>query len=253
MALYGGRSPRDLTLSDAIMTGFRMVMHTNFVIPILVIGALVNLVVIGSLVPLVTRLVPGDRSTLLGGGVFAGFLGAIVAAVLGGLLLNLYGQVWATMASVGEAPSIQVAFARVAARWMSILGAGIISGLVTLGFAMVVTIAGLALAPLGILLILISILPIAYLAARLSLSGWIAADGAAAIDAVKASWEMTRPRLLLIIGWSIAFGLVFAIAGAILGFVFNFVPVFGSALTQTAVSAFGFGAEVTLYRKIRGA
>jgi hypothetical protein len=252
MGLYGGRPARELTLTDAIMTGFRMAMQPNFVIPILIIGAIVNVIVYAAFVPLLVGLVVGSGSSseVIGGAVVAGILGALVAGLIGGVLLNLYGQVWATMASAGAAPTIQEAFARVAQRWVAILGAGLVVAGVGLGFFIVGGILVAALGAVGVLLFLVAIVASIYVGARLSLAGWLAADGAAAMDAVRASWEVTASKVVMIIGWSLAAGIVFGIVGAVIGAVLGFIPVIGTALATAIGSAFGFGSSVTIYRKV---
>jgi hypothetical protein len=256
MALFGGRSHAELTLTDAIMTGFRMVTQRDFVIPILVIGAVINLIVIAAIVPIVISIaLPSSNALLIGGAIISGILGALIAGILGGLLLNLYGQVWATMASAGEAPTMQQAFAQVGTRWMSILGAGLIVGAVTLGIVvaglLVAGILGVALGALGLLALLVVIVAAIYVGARLSLAGWLAADGVAALDAVRGSWELSGGQLTTIIVWNVAFGIVFGIVGGILGAILGIIPLIGPALAQTATTAFGFGAGVALYRKVK--
>ncbi|TAJ99671.1 MAG: hypothetical protein EPO36_11480 [Chloroflexota bacterium] len=252
MALYGGRPARDLTLTDAIMTGFRMAIQPNFVIPILVIGAVVNVIVYAAFVPLLVGLViDTDSSTdVIGGAMVTGIVGALVAGLIGGVLLNLYGQVWAAMASVGTAPTIQEAFARVAQRWVAILGAGIIVAAVGLGFFIVGGVLVAALGGVGFILFLVAIVASIYVGARLSLSGWLAVDGAAAMDAVRASWEITASKVLMIIGWGIAAGIVFGIVGAVIGAILGIIPVIGTALATAIGSAFGYGSGVTIYRKV---
>ncbi|MBI2763296.1 MAG: hypothetical protein HYX54_06040 [Chloroflexi bacterium] len=256
MALFGGKDPGQLTLTEAIMVGFRMVLQPNFIIPILIIGVVINIVVIAAIVPIVLGLVLGGTTgsgAAIGGAIVAGILGAVIAAIVGGLLLNLYGQVWATMASVGEAPTISAAFTRVGERWVGILGAGLITGSVTLAIIIVGGIVAAILGALGALILIVAVLAAIYIGARLSLSGWLAADGAAAVDAVKTSWAMTQGRLLLIVGWGLAFALVFGIVGAVVSAVLGIVPIVGPALAQAIVSAFGFGAGVSLYRKVKAA
>jgi len=189
MALFGGKSPAELTLIEAITTGFKMVLRPNFVIPILVIGVIVNLVVIAAIVPIIVGImVPssGDAA-LLGGAIVTGIVGGLIAGIVGGLLLNLYGQVWATMASVGEEPTMQVAFAQLGKRWMSILGAGVIVGVAVLGIMLVGGIVGALLGALGALVILAAAVVTIFVGARLSLAGWLAADGAGAMEAVQKS------------------------------------------------------------------
>src|SRR3990172_1075671 len=192
MALFGGKTPPQLTLTDAITIGFGTVLQPNFVIPILVIGAVVNLIVIAALVPIVVGLVLGsDKDALvIGGTIVASILGAVIAGIVGGLLLNLYGQVWATMASVGEAPTMQGAFARVAERWMSILGAGLITGAISLGIIIVAGIVAALLGPLGALILLIAVIAAIYIAARLWMSGWVGFGVGAGF--VRRKWENRR-------------------------------------------------------------
>ncbi|MEO8468404.1 MAG: hypothetical protein ABI573_01915 [Chloroflexota bacterium] len=255
MALFGGKSPSQLTLSDALMIGFRTVLQPNFIIPILVIGAVVNIIVIAAIVPIVTSLVLGKAtgdSAVIGGAIAASILGAVIATIVGGLILNLYGQVWTTMASVGEAPTVNATFERVKLRWVGMLGAGLITGAITLGIMIVGGILAAILGPLGIVVFLVAVVAAIYIGARLSMSGWLAADGAAAMDAVKASWALTQGKLLLIVGWGFVFAVVFGIIGSILGAILGIVPVIGLALAQAIVSAFGFGSGVSLYRKVKG-
>lgn len=255
MALFGGKSSSQLTLSDALMVGFRTVLQPNFIIPIIVIGAVVNIIVIAAIVPIITSLVLGSAtgdSAVIGGAIAASILGAVIAAIVGGLILNLYGQVWATMASVGEAPTVNAAFERVKVRWVGMLGAGLITGAITLGIMIVGGILAALLGALGALVLIVAVVAAIYIGARLSMSGWLAADGAAAMDAVKASWALTQGKLLLIVGWGLAFAVVFGIIGAIISAVLGIVPVVGPAVAQAIVSAFGFGAGVSLYRKVKG-
>lgn len=254
MALFGGKSPEELTLTEAITVGLKMVLQPNFVIPILVIGAVINVVLIAAIIPIIIGImVPSTtESAVFSGAIITGIVGAVFAGIIGGLLLNLYGQVWATMASVGEAPTMQAAFNRVGERWMSILGAGIIAGLATAGILLLGGIIGAILGAVGILVILVAAVIAIYVGARLSMAGWLAADGSAAMVAVQTSWAMTQGRLLLIVGWGLAFAIVFGIIGAIIGAILGIIPLIGPALAQTATSAFGFGAGVSLYRKVKG-
>lgn len=254
MALFGGKAPAQLTLTEAIMVGFRMVLQPNFIIPILIIGVIINLVVIAAIVPIVLGFVLGssaDSSVLMGGAIVAGVVGGVVAGIVGGLILNLYGQIWASMASEGDAPTVSATFARVGERWIGVLGAGLIVGGAVLGIMIVAGIVAALLGALGVIILIAAVVAAIYIGARLSMSGWLAADGAAAMDAVKASWALTQGKLLLIVGWGLAFALVFGIIGSIVGAILGIVPLIGPALAQAVVSAFGFGAGVSLYRKVK--
>ena len=84
------------------------------------------------------------------------------------------------------------------------------------------------------------------------MAGWLAADGTAAMEAVQTSWTMTQGKLLLIIGWGIAFAIVFGIVGAVVGAILGIIPFIGPALAQTISAAFGYGAGVSLYRRVKG-
>ncbi|MEO7665287.1 MAG: hypothetical protein ABIV26_09190, partial [Candidatus Limnocylindrales bacterium] len=152
MGLYGGRPARDLTLSDAIMTGFRMATKVNFVIPILIIGVIVNVIVYSVFVPFLVGLVAGKTTdgTAIGGALPVGIISAVIAGSIGGVLLNLYGQVWATLASAGPEPTIQATFARISQRWTAILGAGIVVAAVGLGLFIVGGALAAALGSIGV-------------------------------------------------------------------------------------------------------
>lgn len=253
MGLYGGRKGAQLTITDALTTGYKFLLKPDFSIPILVIGVVVNLVVIAIFVPLIVKVAVGDGTSEMDfiGPFIAAALGAVIAAIIGGIILNLYGQVWAVMASTGEPPTMQGAFARVGTRWMSVLGAGVIVGAIELGAIIVLGIVAALLGAIGALLFLVGIVAIAYVGLRLSMSGWIAAEGSAAMDAVKASWEVTNKNILVIVGWSLIIGIVVYVITFVLGLALNLIPLVGPALTQTVGSAFGFGAGVTLYRRVK--
>lgn len=255
VGLYGGRTGAQLTITDALTTGYRFLLKAAFSIPILVIGVVINVIVIAAFVPIIVRIVAGDTSdtVALGGGVIAAALGAVIAAVIGGIILNLYGQIWAVMASTGEPPTVQQAVTRIGERWTAVLGAGIIVGAITLGALIIVGVLSAALGAIGALLLLVGAIVIIYVGIRLSLAGWIAAEGTAAVDSVRSSWEITNRHILLIVGWSIVIGIVVFAITFVLGLVLNLVPLIGPALTQTVGSAYGFGAGVTLYRRIRDA
>jgi hypothetical protein len=253
VGLYGGRAGAQLTITDALTTGYRFLLKPAFSIPILVIGVVINLIVIAAFVPLIVGLVGGDvtDATVAIGGLVAGLFGAVIAAIIGGIVLNLYGQIWAVMASTGEPPTIEQALSRVRDRWISVLGAGIIVGAITLGSLIVVGSVAAALGGIGVLLLLVGIVVIIYIGIRLSLAGWIAAEGTNALDSVKSSWEITNRKMLLIVGWSIVIALVIFVITFVVGLALNLIPLVGPALTQTLGSAFGFGAGVTLYRRVK--
>ena len=135
---------------------------------------------------------------------------------------------------------------------MSILGAGLITAALSLGILLVGGILAGILGPVGFLLFIVAAVVVIFVGARLSMAGWLAAEGASAMDAVRGSWEMTASRLLLIIGWSFAYAIVFAVVGGLIGIVLNLIQLIGPALSATLSAAFGFGAGVTLFRKVKG-
>ena len=63
MGLYGGRKGVQLTITDALTTGYRFLLKPDFSIPILVIGVVVNLVVIAIFVPFIVNIAVGDTTS----------------------------------------------------------------------------------------------------------------------------------------------------------------------------------------------
>lgn len=255
VALYGGRTGTQLTIMDALTTGYKFLLKPAFVIPILVIGVIVNAIVITALVPFLVGMVGGGDSvadpTGMMGAMLGGVIGAIFAALIGGIILNLYGQIWAVMASTGEPPTMQAAFSQVGNRWVSVLGAGLIVGVIGVGAMLAILVIGGLLGGLGALVWLVGGVVLVYFLLRLSMAGWLAAEGMSAMQAVNASFELTRGAILTIFGWSLVIGIAVAIISGVAGIVLNLIPLVGSALTQTIGAAFGFGASVTLFRRIK--
>ncbi len=259
MGVYGGRTGGQLTISDALRAGYQFLLNPNFSVPILVIGLLVNVVSVALIAPALVAVILGTtagseaETGLAIAAILGSFVGAIVTSIVGGVILNLYGQVWATMASEGEAPAIGVAFGRVAERWLNILGAGIIVGLVMLVGMIVLGLIAAALGGVGLIVGLVGGIALIYVAIRLSLASWFAADGVGAMDAVRASWDATNRHLTVVIVWSVVIGIVVAIIGAIAGAILGLIPYAGPALASTIGSAFGFGAGVTLFHRVKDA
>jgi hypothetical protein len=253
--LYGGRRGAGLTITDALTAGYKFLLNPDFSVPILVIGVVIQLIVLAIFVPLITGVVLGNKTSAADiiGGLLGGIFATVIAGVVGGILLNLYGQVWALEASNGNPLKMAAAFTQVGARWINILGAGLIVGVIEIGALIVLGIIAAILGGLGALLFVVGLIAIAYVGIRLSMSGWLAADGAAPLDAVKASWALTNRHLMTIIIWSIVIGVVVAVITMVLGIVLNLVPLIGPALTGTVGTAFGFGAGATLYHRVKDA
>jgi hypothetical protein len=249
--LWGGKSASQLTLTDALMTGFRFLTKPNFILPILVIGVVVNLVVIAVFVPIILGIVLTGE-TAFGGAIVAAIVGGLIAAIVAGIVLNLYGLIWSVTASSGPEPTMQATFGLVGRRWINVLGAGVIVGVISLAMLLVIGIVAGLLGGIGLIVGLVGIVGAVYVGVRLSMASWLAADGTGAVESVQASWRLTQGKLLLIAGWGIVFAIVFGIIGTLLGFVLDLIPLIGPALTQTIGAAFGFGAGVSLYRRVKG-
>ena len=249
--LWGGKPTSQLTYMDALMTGFRLVTKPNFVLPVLAIGVVVSVIVVALILPLVTGLVVPSDETVIGGAVVAAFIGGIVAALIGGFIVNVYGQLWAVAASRGPEPTINEGMALVSKRWMNVLGSNVIVGLIVLGGLIVIGVVGALLGSLGILVFVAGFIALAYVGVRLSMAPWLAADGAAAVESVQASWRLTQGRMLRVFGWGLITGIVFGIIVNILGVILTNIPFVGDALTTTIALALGFGAGVTIYRSIK--
>lgn len=258
-ALFANRSPSTLTLGDAFSTAFSVITKPMFVVPLLVIGVIVNAVVDAAFGPMISQGVSPDGTLAPGDvqGMISGFLGAIAVGIIGGILINLYGQIWVVEASSGPLPTIDAVVNVAGRRWIGVIGTGIVVGLISLALIFgLVIIGGLAVAALGeigILVILALIVVFAWIAARLSMAGWLAAEGRSVSDSISGSWLITNGNLLRIIGWGIAYGVVFAIVSAIIGAVLSFVPYVGSGIAQTISLALGYGAGVTLFRRTQAA
>jgi hypothetical protein len=262
-ALFANRSPSTLTLGDAFTTAFNVIRKPMFVGPLLVIGVTVNGIVDAALGPLISQSVASGATpgaTLSAGDVqnmVGGFLAALVVGIIGGILINLYGQIWVVEASSGPLPTIDNVVSVVGRRWIGVIGTGIVVGLISLalifGLVIIGGLAYAALGNLGILVVLALIVVFIWVAARLSMAGWLAAEGRSISESIAGSWLITNGNLLRIIGWGIAYGIAFAIISAILGAVLSFVPYVGSGIASTVSLALGYGAGVTLFRRTQAA
>src|SRR4051794_230758 len=259
--LFNNRPAASLRLMDAITTGFTILGKPTFIGPVLVIGIIVNAIVRLVLAPVASTLAPasttGDFSSF-NSGAFAGTIfGSVTLAILGGVILNLYAQIWASAATSGPLPTFNQVIELLKTRWTAIIGTGLVVAAILIGLlialVLVVTVGFVALGPLGLILMLAGLVGYAYVSARLSMAGWLAASGGGITESVNGSWRITERNLLRIIGWSLAYGFVFAIVTGILGAVLGLVPVVGPALTQTIGSALGYGAGVTLFRRTQAA
>jgi hypothetical protein len=258
-ALHNNRSPSTFTLGDALTTGFGVVTKPTFIVPVLILGVIVNAFVELVAGPLLkTTLTPGTEPTAAQvGALFQGVAVSIVVGMIGGILINLYGQIWAVQATSGPFPTIDRIVELIGRRWIGVIGTGIVIALIGIGLIVATLIvSGLAFAivgNLGVLVLVALVVVDAWVGARLSMAGWLAADGLAVMDAINGSWQITKNNLLRIIGWGLAYGIVYAIVGGILGAILSFVPVLGGGVTEAVTTALGYGAGVTLYRRTQAA
>lgn len=259
-ALFNNRPAASLTLGDAITTGFTIVSKPTFIVPMLVIGVVVHAVVsilfrpvLDSVAPSSTGDLTGLNTSALAGAVF----GSLAISIIGGVLLNLYGQIWAVAASSGPLPTVNDVIGLMQARWLAIIATGVVVGgisLVMLIVLVIVVIAAFAAAgALGLLVLLAGIVGAAWVGAKLSMAGWLAASGANVGDAINGSWRITQGNLLRIIGWGFAYGILFGIVAGILGAVLGLIPTIGPAIGQSIGSALGYGGGVTLFRRTQAA
>jgi hypothetical protein len=257
--LFANRSPSTLTLGDALTTGFGIIAKPTFIIPVLILGVIVNTVVSILLGPLITSgitpgrtLGPAEIQTLL-----TGTLATVVIGIIGGILINVYGQIWAVEASSGPLPTMNRVLEIAGRRWIAIILTGLAVAVITLallfGSVLLTGVAAAAVGELGILVAVALVVVYIFVAARLSMAGWLAAEGHGVSESVQGSWEMTSGSVLRIIGWSLAYGLVFAIIAGILGGVLGMVPYIGAGIAQAIGIALGYGAGVTLFRRTQAA
>jgi hypothetical protein len=259
-ALFNNRPAASLTLSDAITTGFTIVSKPTFIVPILVIGLVVNAVVTILFQPVLDAVAPsstGDLSGVNAGALVGAVMGSLAIGIIGGVLLNLYGQIWAVAASSGPLPTMNDVIELMKARWVAIIATGIVVGGISLVMLIVlVIVVGVAFAAagaLGFLVLVAGAVGAAWVGAKLSMAGWLAAEGANVGDAINGSWRITQNNLLRIIGWGLAYGILFGIVSGVLGAVLGLVPVLGPAIAQSVGSALGYGGGVTLYRRTQAA
>lgn len=255
-ALHDHRSPSTFTLADAIRTGIGLVGQPTFLVPVLVIGVIVNAVVEAAIGPLIPSAPPADSATLPEvQAMVAALIPTFIFAVIGGILMSLYGQVWAVDASSGPFPSVSRVFGLAASRWIGVIGTGIAVGSMLIALSIGLLFLAALAEGLGRGLSVLALIPMVGIAvwvgARLSLAGWLAAEGGSILNSIGGSWRMTEGQVLRIVGWSLGYGLLFGAIGWILGELLSVVPYIGAGVTEAFSTALGFGAGVTLYRRIQ--
>jgi hypothetical protein len=257
--LHGYRSPSSFTLGDAFSTGIGLIGKPTFIVPVLIIGVIVNAAIelaFGGL--LRSGLNP---SAPLGGAQVGQLMGSVavslVFGVLGGILINLYGQIWAVSATSGPMPQPGTVFGLAGRRWVGVIGVGIVVAVITIlltvGLVLITGILAAALGELAILVALAAIVVAIYVGSRLTMAGWLAADGLSISNSISGSWQITQGQVLRVIGWNLAYGIAFGILAGILGAILGIIPLIGAGIAQAIGTALGYGAGVTLYRRVQAA
>jgi hypothetical protein len=239
---FGGVHAGDLGLGDGLATGFRVLTKPAYIVVVLIASVIISLTIeqaIGSL--LRDRLALGtdileERLPLL--------LSSAIVSVVGGMLVSTYGQVWLVLATSTGEPTVRAALARTLDRWLALVGAGLVIGL--LGIAVSVPL----LLVVGRAAVVLLVPFLVYFGSRLSLATWFAADGHGTVAAIRESWAVTRGRVVQIVAWNIVLGLVIGVMNALVGAVLGEFPL-GVAIVQGFAVAIEFGVGVALYRNIQ--
>lgn len=254
MALTQGKKGKALGFGDYLSTGVRSLFTPAFSLPIIAIGIVVSYIVKLAVGPLINS---GLESTGSSTAQFAPFLSGIAIAFVAGLFINVYGQVFAVMATASaKMPTIGEAANTAVSRWLNVLAAGLLGAVCTVGILVAgVLIVGAGSEALGSQtgagLLLLFCFVFVYMMLRLGQTGWFAADGMGPVDALKASWSKTEGSLWRIFGWSIGGGIVFSIIGAVLGMIVEFLPAEIRDPIKAGISlCFTYGSGAVMYRRV---
>ena len=256
MSLLNGKKPKDLAFSDFVSSALRGLAMPNFSLPIILLGVAVGYVTDLALKPLLTAGI--DETNAL-----ASVVGPIATAsgisIVAGVVIAVYGQIYAVLATSAKsnAPTIGETFGVIATRGLSVLAAGFLVTLATVGIFVVglIFVVGAAIAAnasgvttgLTVLFIVVFI----YLLMRLGQAGWYAADGMGAIDAIRASWSGTQGHLLKIFFWGLGGGIVFGAIGALVGLLTSSLPsAIGGSIGTGIGLVFSYASGAVLYRRI---
>lgn len=255
--LFGSVQPRDLTLGTAIEAAFRSLAKPAFIGPLLVISVIVNAILELTLTPLVAQSIsvsPSGRPTIEDlNALLAGAALSFVVTVIGSVVAAVYGTVWAATASVGPFPTIGETLRLAGRRWPGILVAALLVGVIMIGLFAVGAVIVVVLAQtgaavafgVGVGLVIVFL----WLAARLYMTQWLAADRVGAVASLRGSWRITEGVVLRVIGWTLAYGFLFALLAGALGLALSRVPYVGNGIGQGLTLALTTVAGVTLYRR----
>jgi len=254
MALTQGKKGKALSFGDYLTTGVRSLFTPAFSLPIIVLGIAVSYVVKLTLGSAINSGLASTGSTDANIGAIGS---GLAIAFVTGLFINVYGQVYAVMATASaKMPTIGEAASTAVSRWLNVLAAGLLGALCTVGILVVgllVVTAGAASlgSQAGSGLLLVFGFVFVYMMLRLGQAGWFAADGMGPVDALKASWSKTQGSLWRIFGWSIGGGIVFSIIGLVLGMIVGALPVEIADPVKTGISlCFTYGSGAVMYRRV---
>lgn len=257
LGLFRGVPAIALTLGTAIEVAFRALAKPAFVIPIFVVAVVINVfteVLLGPTLERFQDLATGTRPSIEDLNQLIGALGvSVVISLIGGAIAAIYGTVWAVAASVGPFPTFGETVALAGRRWASVLGASLLVGAITFGAILVgvivVAILSQASAALAFGLAMALVVALLWLVARLYMTTWLAADGASAAASLRGSWRMTEGAVLRIVGWTFAYGVLFALVSGAASVVLGRIPYVGQGIASGITLALGYGAGVTLFRR----
>jgi hypothetical protein len=255
--LFRGVPARNLSLGTAIEAAFRALAKPAFVIPIFAIAIVINAITEVLLGPTLAQwqsFSPAARPTVEEINQLFGALGvSLVISLVGGMIAAIYGTVWAVAASIGPFPTFGETVAFVGRRWARVLGASLLVGAITIavvlaGVVVVVVLSRLSAAVafgvgVGLMVALV------WLVARLSMTTWLAADGGGVTPSLRGSWRITEGGVLRIIGWTFAYGFLFALISGAAGIVLGRIPFVGQGIATGFSLALSYGAGVTLFRR----
>ena len=254
MALTLGKKGKALGFGDYLSTGVRSLFTPAFSLPIIGLGIAVSYIVKLAVGPLINSGFQQTGSTNVEAGQF---LSGLAIAFVAGLFINVYGQVFAVMATASaKMPTVSEAANTAVSRWLNVLATGVLGGLLTVGIliaGLIVFVAGTAAlgteAGVGIFFVVCFVYT--YMMLRLGQAGWFAADGMGPVDALKASWEKTLGSLWRIFGWSLGGLIVFGIIGGILGLIAGGLGSdIGDPITTAIGLCFTYGSGAVMYRRV---
>jgi hypothetical protein len=254
MALTLGKKGKALGFGDYLTTGVRSLFTPAFSLPIIALGIAVSYVVKLAAGPLINSGLEQTGSTNVEVGQF---LSSLAIAFVAGLFINVYGQVFAVMATASaKMPTIGEAANTAVSRWLNVLATGILGGLLTVGIliaGLIAFVAGTAAlgTEAGAGIALLASFTFVYMMLRLGQAGWFAADGMSPVDALKASWNKTLGSLWRIFGWGLGGLIVFGIIGNVLGLIAGGLGSDIGDPIKTAIGmCFTYGSGAVMYRRV---